>query len=89
MTDTSKLKMQFENLCKLEPGLESLLEYVRTLPPEKMERWSTWYSLEFKPCLCSLVGYGAKVEALQTMDAYNTALEYLLRNTPEEMEEAE
>ena len=75
-------RLSFQEMCEIEPGLLTLCEDVKNLSPEKAALRGRWYAREFKPRFSALVGFDARMEALRTMEAYDIALEYLMRQVP-------
>jgi len=77
MSNDNNQSAEFERLCRLEPRLEDLRQYVLRLRTKPGDRLQQWYG-EVKPQLLRLVGWQAERIELANPEAYDTAYDFLL-----------
>jgi hypothetical protein len=74
---TAKKKLTFEDICKLEPEIHELYQEARRLR-EKKNTYEIFHR-RIKPNLTLLVGEHAKHAKLRTFEAYEVALDKIMR----------
>ena len=85
MRPTRWERMRYEELCEIEPGLKELEAEIRAERPRPDGRYCAnmaWYR-KYKPRLCLLVGWEARLPELRSMRDYDAAYQTLYDMLPD------
>jgi 2'-5' RNA ligase len=70
-------KLTFDDICRIEPEIKELFQLAKTLK-EKKNTYEIWHR-RFKPHLTMLVGERSKHPQLRTFEAYETAVDKIMK----------
>ena len=70
-------KLSFDQICRIEPEIKELYDLAKKLS-DKKNTYELWHR-RFKPNLTLLVGEHSKHPELQSYDAYETAVDKIMK----------
>ncbi len=70
-------RLSFEEICEIEPEIKELLTQAKNLK-EKRKAYELWHH-KLKPNLTTLVGEHSKHPTLRSYEAYETAIDKIMK----------